>query len=223
MSDSRWSLHTLAWNDPRYFFDLLSSIEQQQGTRAQMVLIEHAHTGAVTSKEVDHTRCTVLRNAQDKGFAASHAQAIQFSLSHRPPEELARRYVAITHPDCLFAPDCLLKAEQTFQKQPEVQVILPRILRAQSEFSDKGDERQVHFTEEQEVGGMFPCVFVRASFLSQVQFKFLSEQKAMSNFLKQSVRLGQKPMLLAEAVVWHHAHHLPESSFFAKVRGLFGI
>ena len=218
MIDARWSVHVLAWNDPRYFFDLVSSLEQQRGTHAHIILIEHVHTNAISSTDVDHHRCVVLRNAREKGFGASHAQAVQFALSHWSSEVRSQRYVVIAHPDCVFAPDSLFHAEQVFEQQPQVQVIFPRMLCAQLAFSDKGEERRVIFSDDEEIGDARPCLFLRASILSELSFKSLSEEKAVRAFLKQCDRHGWKKLSVPESVIWHHAHHLPASSFFAKVR-----
>lgn len=221
--DTRWSIHVCAWNDSRYFFDLLSSLEQQVIAHPQVVLIEHAHTGAISPVQLDHRHCMVLRNTQDKGYGASHQQAIRFALSHWPSEGWSDRYIGLVHPDVVLSPECLSRVQQAFEGRPDLGIVVPNILRAKLTFSENGEEREVVFSDEVADQSTPCCLFVRASVFGKLSLKAWDEERSVRDFLKQSTRQNWKQTSLPEAVVWHHLHPLPRPSFSARVRRLLGI
>ncbi|MBM3204996.1 hypothetical protein FJZ48_03405, partial [Candidatus Uhrbacteria bacterium] len=212
MIDTRWSVQTVAWNDPRYFFDLMHSLEQQVGTQAHALLIEHARQGVLSSQEMDSRHCTILRNASDKGFGLSHEQAMRFVVSHWPPEELHQRYLAVVHPDVLFEPHCLFQVECWFATHPDVSLVLPRALSARLDFSETGEQRSVVFGEALDTQEP-ACVFIRASSALELPWNKATDVSTL-------IRRYQ-PSVCSEAMIWHHTHPLSDSPFFAKVRGLW--
>ncbi len=119
---ARVSIHIVSWNSMRYLPQVLETIAAQTYHDFSVIVVDNASTDGSIEYVRDHyPGWATLRNANNRGFAAAHNQAVAFahSLWQKAGESLDNKLVLVTNPDILLEPDFLEKFVAAADAHPE--------------------------------------------------------------------------------------------------------
>lgn len=148
------SIHIVAWNSMRYLPKALESLYAQTFRDFQVILIDNASTdGVVEFLRGEYPQVVTLRNSRNLGFARGHDQAIELakSLWEKQGGE-GERYVLLTNPDIVLAPDCLERLVAAAESCPEAGAVGPKLRKASA--GAEGDLKEAILTETLDTTGI---------------------------------------------------------------------
>lgn len=127
---SRVSVHIVSWNSLRYLPGLFASLDEQTFQDFSVTVVDNASTDDVLDwLRAEYPQVATLRNTRNLGFARAHNQAIAlararwFRQPHAPMNRsmgaTEDRYVLVTNPDLVLAPDFLEKLVAAADSHPE--------------------------------------------------------------------------------------------------------
>lgn len=133
------AINIVTWNSMDFLPDLLRSIQAQTWTDFSVLIIDNASTDQVEEfVRREYPNVTFLRNVKNRGFAYAHNQGIRYALEHWPADDLGNRFVLVTNPDILLAPDYLERIMGRVSEEEMVGSYGGKLLRAFGE--NLGDE-----------------------------------------------------------------------------------
>ncbi len=140
----RVSIHITTWNSLRFLPQALQSIYDQTERDFQVIVVDNASTDKVADfLRANFPSVVLLRNFKNLGFARAHNQAIELakSLWQKQGEGMGGKYVLVTNPDIVLAPDCLEKMLAAAATYPEVGSVGPKLYKiyeaADGEFNEQ--------------------------------------------------------------------------------------
>lgn len=124
---ARVSINIVSWNSMRYLPQALETIFAQTYTDYSVVVVDNASTdGVMDFVRQNYPTVATLRNANNRGFAGGHNQAIEMARSlwarqssEGDPTRDEDRLVLVTNPDILLEPDFLEKLVAAVDAHPE--------------------------------------------------------------------------------------------------------
>ncbi len=119
---ARVSIHIVSWNSMRYLPQALESIAAQTYRDFSVIVVDNASTDGSIEHVRDHYQgWATLRNANNRGFAVAHNQAVAFAhtLWQKSGETIDDKLVLVTNPDILLEPDFLEKLVAAVDAHPE--------------------------------------------------------------------------------------------------------
>lgn len=141
----RIAVNIVAWNSLRYLPALFASLGAQTFQDFSVTVVDNASTdGVLDWLRAEYPQVATLRNTRNLGFARGHNQAIALSRARwsrqvdKPTDRSvglsdARRYVLVTNPDLVLAPDFLERLVVTADSHPEVGSFGGKLLRIVAE------------------------------------------------------------------------------------------
>lgn len=107
---SKVSVNIVTCNSMRYLPELLASLREQTFRDFSVLVIDNASTdGVIEFVREEYPEVSVIRNANNNGFAGGHNQGIKYAFHGWRNEDLAHRYVLVINPDIILTPECLAK------------------------------------------------------------------------------------------------------------------
>lgn len=111
--------------------DLLRSIFQQTYRDFSVLVIDNASTDGVEEYlRREYPQVTFLRNMRNRGFAYAHNQGIRYAIEHWSENDYSDRFVLVTNPDVILAPDYLARVMALVTEEPTVGSYGGKLLRA---------------------------------------------------------------------------------------------
>lgn len=132
---ARVSVHIVTWNSMRYLPQALETLAAQTCRDFNLVVVDNASTdGSLECVREFFPQAATLRNANNRGFAIAHNQAIVLAkaLWERAGEPLDDKLVLVTNPDILLEPDFLEKLVAAVDAHPEAGSFACRLRKAVS-------------------------------------------------------------------------------------------